>query len=340
MGKCIPYSMKLRDGRWRTGPPGYGGEWPMTRSRDKQHAAAAPQAGGAPPSSAAALAPGLHLVATPIGTARDITLRALDTLREADVIASEDTRTTRRLMEMHAIPLGGRPILPYHDHNGAKMRPKLMQLLKDGARMAYVSDAGTPLVADPGYQLARAAIEAGIPVTAAPGPSAALVALTLSGLPSDRFLFAGFPPSATGARRAWIASLDEARATAIVFENPRRVHRLLVEMCEIFGEDRNAALCRELTKRFEEVLRAPLGQLRDRYADDPPKGECVLVIDRGRVSATSEDALRDALLQEMEGRSLKAAVAEIADRTRLPRRDVYQMALRLKQEKTDDGDDG
>jgi 16S rRNA (cytidine1402-2'-O)-methyltransferase len=311
----------------------------MSPRKDKRLATAPDTASGDPPASAAALVPGLHFVATPIGTARDITLRALDTLREADVIASEDTRTTRHLLEMHGIPLGGRPILPYHDHNGAKMRPKLMKLLSDGARVAYVSDAGTPLVADPGYQLARAAIDAGIRVTAAPGPSAALVALTVSGLPSDRFLFAGFPPSAAGARRDWIASLDDARATVIVFENPRRVHRLLVEMCETLGEDRDAALCRELTKRFEEVRRAPLGQLRDQCADHPPKGECVLVIDRGGETAVTEDAMRDALLKEMKGRSLKAAVSEVADRTGLPRRDVYQMALRLRRENEDDGDD-
>jgi 16S rRNA (cytidine1402-2'-O)-methyltransferase len=311
----------------------------MSPRKDKRLATAPDTASGDPPASAAALVPGLHFVATPIGTARDITLRALDTLREADVIASEDTRTTRHLLEMHGIPLGGRPILPYHDHNGAKMRPKLMKLLSDGARVAYVSDAGTPLVADPGYQLARAAIDAGIRVTAAPGPSAALVALTVSGLPSDRFLFAGFPPSAAGARRDWIAALDDARATVIVFENPRRVHRLLVEMCETLGEDRDAALCRELTKRFEEVRRAPLGQLRDQCADHPPKGECVLVIDRGGETAVTEDAMRDALLKEMEGRSLKAAVSEVADRTGLPRRDVYQMALRLRRENEDDGDD-
>jgi 16S rRNA (cytidine1402-2'-O)-methyltransferase len=150
--------------------------------------------GGAPPVSAAALAPGLHLVATPIGTARDITLRALDTLRAADAIAAEDTRNARRLMEIHGIPVAGRPLLPYHDHNGPEMRPRLLAMLREGARLAYVSDAGTPLVADPGYQLVRAAVEAGIPVTAAPGASSVLAALTVSGLPSDRFLFAGFRP--------------------------------------------------------------------------------------------------------------------------------------------------
>jgi 16S rRNA (cytidine1402-2'-O)-methyltransferase len=290
------------------------------------------------PVSAAALAPGLHLVATPIGTARDITLRALDTLREADVIASEDTRTTRRLLELHGIAVGGRPMLAYHDHNGAQMRPKILKRLLDGARIAYVSDAGTPLVADPGYQLARAAIEAGVNVTAAPGPSAALVALTVSGLPSDRFLFVGFPPPQPTARRKWIAELDAARATVIIFESPKRIHRLLVELCETLGGDRAAALCRELTKRFEDVRRGTLAALRDGSAEVPPKGECVLVIDRGSVERPSEDSVRDALRAELTDRSVKAAVAVVSEQTGLPRREVYQLALRLKKE--DEDDDG
>jgi 16S rRNA (cytidine1402-2'-O)-methyltransferase len=311
----------------------------MTPPKDKPACHRARHRSGDPPVSAAALVPGLHFVATPIGTARDITLRALDTLREADVIASEDTRTTRRLLEMHGIPLGGRPILPYHDHNGAKMRPKLMKLLRDGARVAYVSDAGTPLVADPGYQLARAAIEAGMRVTAAPGASAALVALTVSGLPSDRFLLAGFPPSAAGARRALDRGARRCAGDGDRFREAQACSPIVSRMCETLGEDRDAALCRELTKRFEEVRRAPLGQLRDQCADHPPKGECVLVIDRGGETAVTEDAMRDALLKEMEGRSLKAAVSEVADRTGLPRRDVYQMALRLRRENEDDGDD-
>jgi 16S rRNA (cytidine1402-2'-O)-methyltransferase len=292
--------------------------------------------GGAPPVSAAALAPGLHLVATPIGTARDITLRALDTLRAADAIAAEDTRNARRLMEIHGIPVAGRPLLPYHDHNGPEMRPRLLAMLREGARLAYVSDAGTPLVADPGYQLVRAAVEAGIPVTAAPGASSVLAALTVSGLPSDRFLFAGFPPARAGERRRWLEGLDAAQATAILFESPRRVHRLLDEMCETYGETREAALCRELTKRFEEVLRGPLGTLRDAVATREPKGECVIVVDRAPPARASAGSLEAALREAMAGMSVKAAAAEVAEKLGLPRRDVYQEALRLRKE---DGDE-
>ena len=285
--------------------------------------------------SPAALAPGLHFVATPIGTARDITLRALDTLHAADVIAAEDTRTAKRLMDLHGIPLAGRPLLAYHDHNGAKMRPRLLASLREGKRVAYVSDAGTPLVADPGYQLARAAIEAGIAVTAAPGPSAVLAALTLSGLPTDRFLFAGFPPPQKTARRTWLRALDAADATVILFENPRRVHGLLVELCELAGEDRMAAVCRELTKRFEDVQRGTLAELRDATAVSPPKGECVLLLDRPIPARASGDDIAGALRTALGQLSLKAAVAEVSSRLGVPRREVYQMALRLTEE---DGD--
>jgi 16S rRNA (cytidine1402-2'-O)-methyltransferase len=302
----------------------------MTGPEDKPSDATGGDPGGGPPVSAAALAPGLHFVATPIGTARDITLRALDTLRAADVIAAEDTRTARRLMEIHGIPVAGRPLLPYHDHNGAKMRPRLLDLLREGKRVAYVSDAGTPLVADPGYQLARAAIGAGLPVTAAPGPSAALVALVLSGLPSDRFLFAGFPPAQGAARRRWVEDLDAAKATAILFESPKRVHRTLSDLCEVLGEDRAGALCRELTKRFEDVRRGTLAELRDLTAETPPKGECVLVVDRAPEQRATEAGIEAALRTALSAMSVKQAVAAVAGETGSPRRDVYQLALRLK----------
>ncbi|MFW5641919.1 MAG: 16S rRNA (cytidine(1402)-2'-O)-methyltransferase [Roseicyclus sp.] len=282
--------------------------------------------------SPAALSPGLHFVATPIGTARDITLRALDTLRAADVIAAEDTRVAKRLMEIHAIPLAGRPLLAYHDHNGARMRPRLLASLREGRRVAYVSDAGTPLVADPGYQLARAAIEAGITVTAAPGPSAVLAALTVSGLPSDRFLFAGFPPPQASARRTWLERLDAAEATVVIFENPRRVQGLLGELCEVAGDGRAAVLCRELTKRFEDVQRGTLGSLRDAVRDLPPKGECVLLLDRAPPPQTSRAEIEAALRGALDAMSLKAAAAEVAEAFGVARRDVYQMALRLKGE--------
>ena len=279
----------------------------------------------------AALAPGLWFVATPIGAARDITLRALDILAGAEVLVAEDTRTLRHLMDIHGVKLGDRPLFAYHDHNGAEARPRILRALAEGKSVAYCSEAGTPVVADPGYQLARAAIEAGHPVSAAPGPSAAIMALSISGLPSDRFLFAGFPPAAAGARTRWIGEIGEIPATLILYESPRRVQRLLGELCEHWGEARPAALCRELTKRFEEVRRGPLGDLRDGLDGDAVKGEIVLVV--GRPLAVAPEAGDvDAALEEALGRlRLKDAAAEVAEALGLPRRDVYQRALALKE---------
>ncbi|MBK5927684.1 16S rRNA (cytidine(1402)-2'-O)-methyltransferase [Rhodobaculum claviforme] len=280
-------------------------------------------------SAAAPPAPGLHLLATPIGAARDITLRALDILAGADVLAAEDTRTLRRLMEIHGIALGGRPMLAYHDHNAAGVRPRLLAALAQDRSVAYASEAGTPLVADPGYGLARAAIAEGHRVWAAPGPSAVLAALTVSGLPSDRFLFAGFPPVPAGARRRWAEELKAVPATLIVYESPRRVHDLLGVLCEVWGGDRAAALCRELTKRFEEVRRGTLATLADDTAHDDLRGEVVLVVDRA-AEAPPDAAQMEAMLTARLGDvSLKLAVAEVAEATGLPRREVYQAALRL-----------
>lgn len=280
------------------------------------------------------LAPGLYLVATPIGTARDITLRALDILASADVIAAEDTRTARHLMELHGVPVGHRSLLAYHDHNGAAQRPRLLALLAEGKSVAYVSEAGTPLVADPGYQLARLAADAGAMVTAAPGPSAVLAALSLSGLPSDRFLFAGFPPPTEGARRAWMTGLGTAGATVILFESPKRIKRTLIELCDSLGGGRGAALCRELTKRFEEVRRGTLLELVDTVEEDPPRGEIVIVLDRAvAVEATDaevETALREALVDH----SLREAADIVALALGRKRRDVYQAALGLKESRS------
>ena len=273
---------------------------------------------------------GFHFVATPIGNARDITLRALDILASADVIAAEDTRTTRHLMEIHGVPLNGRPMLAYHDHNGAQARPKLLALAREGRAVAYASEAGMPLVADPGYQLAHAAVGEGLFVTCAPGASAPLAALTLSGLPSDRFLFAGFPPSAAGARGKWLAGLAGIEATLLVFESPKRVARTLSEMAEVLGAERPAALCRELTKRYEEALRGSLGELAERLAAQPVKGEIVLVIDRPGEKVVEEADLEAALRVALAEMPVKQAAAEIAARFGVKRRDAYQMALRLK----------
>jgi 16S rRNA (cytidine1402-2'-O)-methyltransferase len=227
-----------------------------------------------------AVAPGLHFVATPIGAARDITLRALDILAGAEVLAAEDTRTLRHLMEIHGIALGDRPLLSYHDHNGAAVRPRLLAALAEGKSVAYASEAGTPLVADPGFQLARAAIAEGFAVLSAPGPSAVLAALTVSGLPTDRFLFAGFPPVGAGDRARFLEEMASVAATVVLYESPKRVGRLLGELVHNFGGDRQAAVCRELTKRFEDVSRGTLEALAGQFAGQAVKGEIVVVIDR------------------------------------------------------------
>ncbi|SMH50165.1 16S rRNA (cytidine(1402)-2'-O)-methyltransferase [Maritimibacter sp. HL-12] len=275
------------------------------------------------------LAPGLYLVATPIGNARDITLRALDILGMADVIAAEDTRTARKLMEIHGIALGGRPLIAYHDHSGARGRAGIAKLLAGGKSVAYVSEAGTPLVSDPGYALAREAAEAGYLVTAAPGASALLAALSLSGLPSDRFLFAGFPPAQHAARMRWIEEFRDVPATLVFYESPRRVHELLDDLRETLGAERPAAICRELTKKFEEVLRGTLGDLAERIAERDLKGEMVVLVDRG-TGAVADETMEAALVRAMAEMSLKDAAATVAEAYGIPRRKVYQAALEME----------
>ncbi len=226
------------------------------------------------------LAPGLYLVATPLGAARDITLRALDILASADIIAAEDTRSLRKLLEIHGIALEGRPVIAYHDHNGAQARPRLMSALEQGKSVAYASEAGTPMVADPGFDLARAAIAGGHALTSAPGPSAVITALTVSGLPTDRFLFAGFLPNTSSARKTALRALAQVPATLVFYESPRRAAAMLRDAAEVLGETRNAALCRELTKKFEETLRGTLADLAAELKRTPRKGEMVVLIDR------------------------------------------------------------
>ncbi len=291
--------------------------------------ATTPAGSGAHPPGARAIVPGLHFIATPIGAARDITLRALDILAGSDVLAAEDTRSLRHLMEIHGIPLGGRPLIAYHDHNGAAVRPRLLRALAEGRSVAYASEAGTPLVADPGYQLARAAIDADHPVLSAPGPSAVLAALTVSGLPSDRFLFAGFLPPQAGARARLLADLAPVAATLIFFESPKRVARTLEEMSRHLGGERQAAVCRELTKRFEQVDRGTLAELAARHSGQTGRGEYVLVIDRAHGPAADAATVDDALRVALRTLSVKEAAAEVAQRLGLPRRQVYQAALKL-----------
>ncbi|WP_282602770.1 16S rRNA (cytidine(1402)-2'-O)-methyltransferase [Paracoccus sp. PARArs4] len=280
---------------------------------------------------AARIDPGLHLVATPIGAARDITLRALDVLNSADILAAEDTRVLRHLMEIHGIPLRGRRLIAYHDHNGARARPALIGALKEGASVAYCSDAGTPLVADPGYRLALDATEAGARVHALPGPSAALAALSLSGLPSDRFLFLGFPPSTEAARRTWLRTWLATDATLILYESPRRVSRTLAELA-LQDPDRAIVIARELTKKFEEVIRGTASDLSQDPRMDSLKGEVVMLIDRPGEVEISEETLDDALRDRMGRMSVKDAAKEVADSLGMAKRDVYQRALALSRD--------
>lgn len=274
--------------------------------------------------------PGLTFVAVPIGAARDITLHALDVLREADVLAAEDTRSLRRLMDIHGIPLGDRPLISYHDHNGDRARPRLMAAMAEGQSVAYASEAGTPLIADPGYDLARSAREAGYNVTTAPGASAVITALSLAGLPTDRFLFAGFLPNQSKARRDALRELGAVQATLVFYESPKRLAKMLSDAARELGEDRLAAVCRELTKKFEEVLRAPLGDLAREIEGRTVKGEVVVVIDRGNAKEISEKFVIDALRSELDdGASLRDAAAEVARDTGWARRDVYQLGLGL-----------
>ncbi|CAK0745113.1 16S rRNA 2'-O-ribose C1402 methyltransferase [uncultured Gammaproteobacteria bacterium] len=275
--------------------------------------------------------PGLYLVATPIGHAADITLRALDILRGATAIACEDTRVTSRLLARHGV---SRPLLSYHEHNAAAMRPKLLARIAAGQVIALVSDAGMPLISDPGYKLVRACVEAGLPVTAAPGANAALTALVLSGLPSDRFLFAGFLPPKAGARRETLAELAPLRATLIFYESARRLPEMLAELGAVLG-DRPAAVARELTKLFEEVRRGTLTGLAGHYAAaGPPKGEVVVVVGPPPVvePGTAADgiaALDDALRTALAGHGVRDAAALVAGALGLPRRQVYARALEL-----------
>lgn len=277
------------------------------------------------------LAPGLYFAATPIGTARDITLRALDVLASADVIAAEDTRSLRRLMEIHGVPLEGRRILAYHDHSGENARAKLLAALAEGKSVAYASEAGMPLIADPGYGLSKAAAEAGHMVTCAPGATAGIAALTLAGLPTDAFFFGGFLPNAQGARRKRLEELKEIPGTLIFYESPKRVAASLADMAEVLG-GRAAALCRELTKKFEEVRRATLPELAAQLAEDGVKGEIVILIDRNRAEAVSEGDLESDLRAALKDNRVKDAADIVAKLHDLPRRKVYQLALKLAKE--------
>ncbi len=275
--------------------------------------------------AAPVLAPGLYLVATPIGNLGDITLRALDTLRGADLIAAEDTRVTAKLLAHYGLRV---PLAAYHDHSPPAAREALVARMRAGGRVVLVSDAGTPLVSDPGYKLLQAAIEAGIRVTPIPGPSSVLAALQVAGLPPDRFLFAGFLPPKTAGRRQAIAELRAVPVTLILFETGPRLAAALADLAAGLGP-RPAAVARELTKLFEEVRRGTLAELAAEYAAAaPPKGEIVLVIGPpGAPAEASDDELDSQLDAALKSLSLRDAAQAVAAASGRARKEVYQRAL-------------
>lgn len=276
-----------------------------------------------------ALAPGLHLVATPIGNLGDITLRALWVLRNVDRILCEDTRVTARLLARFAIDT---PLEPYHDHNADRVRPGIIEALRHGATLALVADAGTPLVADPGFKLVRDVLAEDLPVTAAPGPSAALTALILSGLPPDTFLFAGFLPPRAAARQRALAHWAGLAATLIFYEGRSRLAATLADMAAILG-NRQAAVARELTKRHEEMRRGRLGDLAEHYlAAGAPPGEAVILVGPPEAAApAAADDIDARLRQLLAGHSLRDAVLQLAAETGIARRTLYERALALQQ---------
>ncbi|MGE4063880.1 MAG: 16S rRNA (cytidine(1402)-2'-O)-methyltransferase [Rhodospirillaceae bacterium] len=270
--------------------------------------------------------PGLYVVATPIGNLNDITMRALTVLRGVDVIACEDTRVTGTLLHRFGIAT---PMTPYHDHNAAEARPRLLARLTAGGRAALVSDAGTPLISDPGYKLVRACAEAGVPVFPVPGASAMLAALVVAALPTDRVMFAGFLPQKTAARRASLMELKALKATLVFYESAQRLQETLTDLHGVLGP-RPAAVCRELTKLYEEVRRGTLAELSAAYdAGGAPKGEIVIVVGGAADAAATAEEIDAALRRALATMTVRDAADAIAEAFGEPRRRVYQRALEL-----------
>jgi len=272
--------------------------------------------------------PGLHLVATPIGNLKDVSFRALSTLAAADAVVAEDTRVTKTLLAHYGIST---PLIAYHEHNARVIRPHLLARLEAGAKLALVSDAGTPLVSDPGFRLVQEALEKGVHVTSVPGPSAVLAALVVAGLPTDRFFFEGFLPHKSGPRRARLAELAQIPGTLVFFESPRRLVETLADCAAILGK-RHAAIARELTKMFESVRRGTLDELAATLAEEePPRGEIVLLVaPPGADAAQTAAADLDAKIEEaLTAHSVKDAASVVSAATGQPRRQVYARALEL-----------
>ncbi len=290
-------------------------------SRDRTFSALGAKAEARP------LPPGLHIVATPIGNLGDVTIRALETLAGADAILAEDTRHSRRLLEHYSIST---PLAPYHEHNAAEARPRAMARMRAGEALALISDAGTPLISDPGYRLVAEAVVEGIAVTSLPGPCAAIVALTLSGLPTDRFFFEGFLPPKSAARRERLNALAGIPATLVFYEGPSRIAETLADLAAELGA-RQCVVARELTKMHEEARRGDLAQLAALYgAEEAPRGEVVLIVGPPTEKAPPTEADLDReILAALGELSVKDAAAAVAARFGLPRREVYARALHL-----------
>ncbi len=283
--------------------------------------------------NAAKLSSGLYIVATPIGAARDITLRALDILGAADIIAAEDTRNTRKLMDIHGIQLGVRKLISYHDHNGHERRPFLLEALKAGKSVALVSDAGTPLLADPGYHLVKYVRDAGHKVATAPGASALLAALCVAGQPTDKFFFAGFAPNKTKARFDYYISIGAVPSTLVFYESPKRLAKSLKDMVSAFGGARAATVCRELTKKFEEARSSTLQELADHYAQaGSPKGEIVIVVGPPVKTEVKQEEIDQALLTALKEFRVKDAARYVSEQMGVSRNQAYERALELKKD--------
>ncbi|MEL6686908.1 MAG: 16S rRNA (cytidine(1402)-2'-O)-methyltransferase [Pseudomonadota bacterium] len=266
------------------------------------------------------------MVATPIGNLRDITLRALDVLTSVDRVLAEDTRVTSKLLSAYGIEAS---VSAYHDHNAAKRVPAVIKMLKKGERIALISDAGTPLVSDPGFRLVRAAVEADIDVFPLPGASAVLAALVKSGLPSDRFFFAGFLPPRTVARQKEIEAIRNIPGTLVFFETGPRIEACLRDLASGLG-NRRAVLTRELTKRYEEARQGFLLELADSVASDPPRGELVLLVQGPETARWDGEVVREALRDQLQSMKLKAACAEIAEVSGWSKRELYALGLSIK----------
>lgn len=279
------------------------------------------------------LTPGLYIVATPLGNARDISLRALDVLASVDMILCEDTRTSGKLMQIYG--LGTRRVA-YHEHNAAAMRPKILDWLADGKSLALISDAGTPLISDPGMPLVRAARAAGYDVTAIPGASAPIAALSIAGLPTDRFFFAGFLPPKQAARRRSLDELAGLAATLVFFESARRLPDLLADLQDLWPT-RQICVARELTKKFEEVITGSPAHLLAHFADTPARGELVILVEAGQAAVMTDEDIETMLRDALETMSRRDAVQSVTQVSGLPRKDIYARALNMDMTSKPDG---